>query len=99
MSGSSSTGNLSKLHAPHLHHRPAVQDVRERDPPPSADDNDSGLHHLPSRWSDEDKMSGLEVQGEGTEVRFAGVTKSTDEAASIRADHAMPRECGLYYYE
>jgi hypothetical protein len=54
---------------------------------------------LPSKWSDTDKWTGLEVLGDGSEVRFSGVCKTSDEAASIRTDYPMPIECGLYYYE
>lgn len=54
---------------------------------------------LPSRWSEDDKWVGLEVVGDGSEVRFSGVCKTTDEAASIRTDLPMPQEFGLYYYE
>ncbi|KAK0252882.1 hypothetical protein LTS09_012039 [Friedmanniomyces endolithicus] len=100
LSASSSSGNLHKLHTSHIHHhqRPVVQDVLERHPPPSEEVDRS--HPLPTRWSEEDKMAGLEIQGEsGEEVRFGGATKTADEAASIRADHAMPRECGIYYFE
>ncbi|TKA70907.1 hypothetical protein B0A55_07483 [Friedmanniomyces simplex] len=97
LSASSSNGNLHKMHASHVHQRPVVQDVLERHPPPSEEVDRS--HPLPTRWSEEDKMSGLEIQSEGTEVRFGGTTKTPDEAASIRADHAMPKECGIYYFE
>lgn len=95
LSTSSSTANLHKLNSPHMTRNP-VQDVIERIPPPTEQDRS---HPLPSSWSEEDKMNGLEILGEGTEVRFAGVTKTSDEAASIRSDHPMPKECGLYYYE
>lgn len=54
---------------------------------------------LPSKWNDADKWTGLEVLGDGSEVRFSGVCKTSDEAASIRTDYPMPIECGLYYYE
>lgn len=27
------------------------------------------------------------------------MTKTQDEAASVRSDHPMPRECGIYYFE
>lgn len=44
-------------------------------------------------------MSGLEILADGTEVRFNGVTKNSDEAASVRTEHPMPKEVGLYYFE
>ncbi|WPH04822.1 Hypothetical protein R9X50_00771900 [Acrodontium crateriforme] len=95
LSTSSSNVNLSKMHASHIH-RPAVQDVIERLPLATADDQS---HPLPSRWSEEDKMNGLDILADGTEIRFVGVTKTSDEAASTRTDHPMPKECGLYYFE
>ncbi|KAK4555802.1 hypothetical protein LTR86_007022 [Recurvomyces mirabilis] len=97
LSTSSSNVNLHKLHTAHTHHhRGPVQDIIERLPPPSEEDKN---HPLPSAWSEEDKQSGLEIQSEGTEVRFTGNCKTSDEAASIRSDHPMPKECGIYYYE
>ncbi|KAF2169311.1 hypothetical protein M409DRAFT_20537 [Zasmidium cellare ATCC 36951] len=96
LSASSSRVNLSKL--PADYQRGAVQDVIERLPPPSAA-NEDRLHPLPSRWSEEDKMNGLEIMADGTEVRFNGVTKSTDEAAAVRSDYPMPKECGIFYFE
>ena len=95
LSRSSSNVNLNKLHSQHVHRGP-VQDVIERIPPPSEEDRS---HPLPSRWNEDDRMSGLEVLADGSEVRFNGVTKTSDEAASVRSDHPMPKEVGLYYFE
>lgn len=96
LSHQSSHASLKAIHsAPPF--RPApLQDVTERLPSVM---EEGRLRPLPSRWNDLDKMSGLEVLMEGTEVRFVGVTKTSDEAASIRSDYPMPRECGLYYFE
>ena len=33
------------------------------------------------------------------DVKSSGTSKTQDEAAAIRADHPIPRECGIYYYE
>ena len=95
LSTSSSNVNLNKMHAQHIH-RGVVQDVIERIPPPTEEDKS---HSLPSSWSEDDRMSGLEILADGTEVRFNGVTKTSDEAASVRSDYPMPKECGLYYFE
>lgn len=95
LSTSSSNVNLNKMHTQHIH-RPPVQDVIERLPPLAEEDRS---HPLPSRWSDGDHMSGLEILADGSEVRFNGVTKTTDEAASVRSDYPMPKEVGLYYFE
>ena len=95
ISRSSSNANLNKMLVPHVH-RGVVQDVIERITPPAEEDK---THPLPSKFNEHDRMSGLEILVDGSEVRFSGVTKTQDEAASVRANHPMPRECGLYYYE
>ena len=95
LSTSSSSANLSKMAAQHVHRGP-VGDVYER-LPPSVDEDKS--HPLPSRLSEDDKAPGLEIFADGSEVRFSGVTKQMDEAASVRVDHFIPRELGLYYFE
>lgn len=61
---------------------------------------DDQLSPLPTRWSQADKCAGLEIQGsDGLEIKFAGVAKPQDDAAAVRADHPIPRECGIYYFE
>ena len=70
--------------------------IIERIPPPVEEDKS---HPLPSRWSEDDRMAGLEILGDGNEIRFNGVSKGEHEAASVRADHPMPKEVGMYYYE
>lgn len=58
------------------------------------------LTPLPSRWNESDKYSGLDLLGEGLEVRYIGhVPKQEHEAAAVRADHPMPVKCGIYYFE
>lgn len=93
LSTSSSSANLHKL-APS--HRGMTYDIVENHPP--IDDDEP--RPLPSRWNDADKFTGLEVQGDGLEVRFTGPSKTHEhEAAAVRANHPMPPECGIYYYE
>ncbi|KAI9719237.1 MAG: hypothetical protein M1812_003567 [Candelaria pacifica] len=93
LSTSSSSANLHKM-APS--HRGMTYDIVENHPP--LDDDEP--RPLPSRWNDADKFTGLEVQGDGLEVRFAGPSKSHEhEAAALRANYPMPPECGIYYYE
>jgi len=96
LSHQSSHASLKTMHSAPPFRSAPLQDVIERLPSVT---EEARSRSLPSRWNDNDKMNGLEVLVEGTEVRFAGVTKTSDEAASIRADHPMPRECGLYYFE
>ena len=87
-------------------HRGVAQDVVERPPAgllsgahSNSDEDEDWGRGLPSRWNEDDKWNGLDVLADGTEVKFNGVCKTSDEAASIRTDHPMPMECGLYYYE
>lgn len=96
LSTSSSATNLNKMPPAHIH-RGVVNDVIERLPPPSADD--AIYHPLPSRWNEDDKMGGLDILADGTEVKFNGVTKTSDEAAAVRSDYPMPKECGIFYFE
>lgn len=102
-SGRSSTaGSLStRTSSSNLHkmipsHRGMTHEIIER-PFHQAEDC---VAPLPSRWSGTDKFAGLEVLGDGTEIKFSGSAKaSSDEGAAVRADHPMPRECGIYYFE
>ncbi|KAF7190411.1 Ran-binding protein 9 [Pseudocercospora fuligena] len=96
LSTSPSISSLNKNTTTHYHRAP-VQDIIERLPPPSVEDE--RLHRLPSRWSEEDKMNGLEIMADGTEVRFNGITKTSDEAAAVRSNYPMPKEVGIYYFE
>ena len=55
---------------------------------------------LPSKWLETDKYGGLEVSADGLDVRYVGAHKMGDhEAAATRSDHAMPPQCGIYYFE
>lgn len=93
LSTSSSNVNLHRM-APS--HRGMTYDIIENQPPI----NDDLLKPLPSRWNDRDKYSGLELSNGGLEVRYTGpVSKHDNDAAAVRADHHMPRQCGIYYFE
>ena len=94
LSTSSSSANLHKMA---MSHRGMTYDIIEKEP--AVDMN--GLTPLPSRWSERDKFSGLELHPDGFDVRFMGQGRSQEpiEAAAIRADHFMPPQCGIYYYE
>lgn len=95
--GSLSTSSSSvNLHRMTPSHRGMTYDIVEH-PPPLEDD---GLTPLPSKWAEADRFGGLEILGDGLEVRYKGPGKSHDhEAAATRADHPMPPQCGIYYYE
>lgn len=98
--GSLSTSNSSiNLHAKIApSHRGMTYDLIEKAPPVE----DDVLPSLPTGWNGNDKSGGLEVLSDGQEVKFTGVKSSSDrdhEACAIRADHPMPPQCGIYYFE
>jgi Ran-binding protein 9/10 len=96
LSTSSSSINLHKMVPTH---RGLASEVIERAPPTPIYPEDAPAP-LPSRWNDNDKFSGLDLMNGGLELKYNGVPKPNDsEAAAVRADHPMPRECGIYYYE
>lgn len=94
LSASSSHVNLHRM-APS--HRGMTFDLIEREPPRDQEK----IAPLPSRWSDTDKCSsGLDVLFDGLEARYMGGPHKNDhEAATVRADHPIPKQCGIYYYE
>lgn len=93
LSTNSSHVNLHRM-APS--HRGMTYDIIEHNLP----GEDEPLSPLPSRWNESDKYSGLDVLGDGLEIRYMGPANKPDhEAAAVRANHPMPPQCGIYYYE
>lgn len=93
LSASSSHVNLHRM-APS--HRGMTYDIIEKE---ISSDEDK-LTPLPSRWNEADKYVGLDLLNDGLEVRYMGPPNKHDhEAAAVRADHPMPRQCGIYYFE
>lgn len=95
--GSLSTSSSSvSLHRMAPSHRGMTYEIVEHQPLV----DDDGLTPLPSKWAEADKYGGLEIAGDGLEVRYTGLSKTHEhEAAATRADHPMPPQCGIYYYE
>jgi hypothetical protein len=96
LSTSASSINLHAKMTPS--HRGMTYDLIEKAPPLE----DEALAPLPARWNNQDKYGGLEVMSDGQEVKFAGLKSPSDrdhEACAIRADHPMPPQCGIYYFE
>jgi len=93
----STTPSSMNLHrAGFSSYRGVMHDVQETAPRPP----EETLRPLPTRWSHIDRLDGLELSGDGLQVNFNGEYKKLDDAAaSVRADHSVPRECGIYYYE
>lgn len=74
-------------------------DVIERAPPFEDDD---AVAPLPLKWNKDDKFGGLDVLGDGLEVKYTtprGVREHDFEVCSIRSDHPIPPQAGLYYFE
>lgn len=97
-SSSLSTSSSSvSLHRPVASHRGLISEVIEN--PPAREDHH--LSPLPSRWNEADKYSGLDLLQDGREIRYAGPTSKVEqlEAAAVRADHKMPHQSGIYYFE
>lgn len=96
LSTSASSVNLHAKLAPS--HRGMTYDLIEKAPPLE----DEMLAPLPTSWNIHDKQVGLEVMSDGLEVKFTGPKPDRErdhEACAIRADHPMPPQCGLYYFE
>lgn len=94
LSTSSSSVNLQKMVPSH---RGMTHEVVERASAPVVEEP---IAPLPSRWNEQDRFNGLEILNDGLDVRFGAPSRSThEEAAAVRADHPMPRQCGIYYFE
>ncbi|KAK6583314.1 hypothetical protein PZA11_004390 [Diplocarpon coronariae] len=96
LSTSASSMNLHTKITPS--HRGMTYDLIEKAPPVDYET----LTPLPSKWNSQDKYGGLEVLSDGQEVKFTGPKSERDrdlEACAIRADHPMPPQCGIYYFE
>jgi hypothetical protein len=91
LSTSSSSVNLHKM-APS--YRGLAHEIVER-APVFVDEPAS----WPTRWNDGDKFAQLDIEENGRQAKFSGSQKTHDEAAAVRADYPMPRQCGIYYYE
>lgn len=92
------SASSSNVHLPRMapSHRGMTHEIIEREPPTTTDE----LMPLPSQWSSSDRYSGLELSDEGRGVRYTGPAHKHDhEAAALRADHPMPPQCGIYYFE
>ncbi|KAI0474507.1 concanavalin A-like lectin/glucanase domain-containing protein [Xylaria cf. heliscus] len=66
-------------------------------------DQPSSVPLLPSRWNKDDKVGALEVSANGLEVKCNPALRTTreqdHEISGIRADHPMPSQAGIYYFE
>uniref|UniRef100_A0A0P5NRF8 Ran-binding proteins 9/10 n=1 Tax=Daphnia magna TaxID=35525 RepID=A0A0P5NRF8_9CRUS len=54
---------------------------------------------LPRCWSSKDKYNFIGLSQNNLRVHYKGYGKTHKDAASVRATHAIPSACGLYYFE
>uniref|UniRef100_U9TJ85 SPRY-domain-containing protein n=1 Tax=Rhizophagus irregularis (strain DAOM 181602 / DAOM 197198 / MUCL 43194) TaxID=747089 RepID=U9TJ85_RHIID len=54
---------------------------------------------LPTAWNVDDKCTHLSVDPDKLRVNYIGSGKNDIDAAAIRANHPMPPQCGLFYFE
>ncbi|KAI0440672.1 concanavalin A-like lectin/glucanase domain-containing protein [Xylaria telfairii] len=63
----------------------------------------STIPPLPARWNKDDKFGALEVSANGLEVKCNPALRTAreqdHEISGIRADHPMPSQAGIYYFE
>ncbi|KAM0552484.1 hypothetical protein ACHAPJ_007812 [Fusarium lateritium] len=96
---SQNSNTLSQHPLPPGSHRGMSHTVIER-PPIFEEDDD--LAPLPTRWNKDDQWGGIEIQPDGLSIKYTGPKNQHDrdhEACAVRADHYMPAQCGIYYYE
>ncbi|KYK60437.1 hypothetical protein DCS_01574 [Drechmeria coniospora] len=80
-------------------HRGMTHNVIER---PSASGCEDSVAPLPARWNKDEIGQGIEVQSDGLTIKYTGSKNHHEreyEAGGVRADHYMPSDGGLYYFE
>ncbi|KAI1176616.1 ran-binding protein [Nemania sp. FL0916] len=81
-------------------HLGMTYDLIERVP---SSEQASSVPPLPTRWNNDDKWGALEVSANGLEVKYNSALRTTreqeHEICGIRADHPMPTQAGIYYFE
>jgi hypothetical protein len=92
LSTSASSVNLHKMPPSH---RGLTHEIIERAPIVV----EEPIALWPTKWNETDKILQMELEDNGRLAKFTGTQKLNDEAASVRTDYPMPRQCGIYYYE
>lgn len=80
-------------------HRGMSHTVHERPPPFEEEET---VAPLPTKWNKDDQWGGIEIQADTLSIKHVGLKGQQDrehEASAARADHYMPAQCGIYYYE
>lgn len=56
-------------------------------------------YNVPTQWNEKDKCSLLALSRSNLRVSYQGTGKSDSEAATVRTNHYIPPQCGIYYFE
>ncbi|KAF0552371.1 SPRY-domain-containing protein [Gigaspora margarita] len=54
---------------------------------------------LPTAWNPNDKSNYLRVDSSGLRVNYEGLGESDEDVGAIRANHPIPPQCKLFYFE
>ncbi|KAI0983759.1 hypothetical protein GJ496_004001, partial [Pomphorhynchus laevis] len=54
---------------------------------------------LPKTWNIKDKFPSLCVGTDDLTITYSGFGLSSHDAAAIRTDNEIPKECGIFYFE
>ena len=57
------------------------------------------LHRAVRSWSHKDKYNFIGLSQSNLRVQYRGHGKTHKDASSVRATHAIPASCGIYYFE
>lgn len=57
------------------------------------------VEELPRCWSSKDKANFISLSENNLKVHYKGVGKGHKDAAAVRATHAIPVSCLIYYFE
>lgn len=93
-----STPDITPGPLPPGSHRGLSHTIVERSP--SHEDHDD-LTPLPSGWNKDDMWTGIEMDP-GNIVKYTVPKNHLErdyEASAVRANHYIPPQCGIYYYE
>ena len=82
-------------------HRGMSHTIIERPPRFSVEDDET-LTPLPTRWNRDDCWGSLDIGTNGTSIKYNDTRNHNErdhEAYAVRADHHIPPQCGIYYFE
>ena len=61
--------------------------------------SESSCGHGARSWSHKDKYNFIGLSQSNLRVQYRGHGKTHKDASSVRATHAIPASCGIYYFE